>query len=131
MSRIKGRYLPLLVVAVSLAACNNTNKAPSGVTPEASSVAVTPSLGLVRNAQVKIFQADGTTLLGEGASSNSGVVDVSYVNYTGPVVIEILGGGTAAYFDESLQAFTALPAGERIRAMAVLPDVNIAVTPLT
>lgn len=132
MSRIKGRYLPLLAVAVSLAACNNTNKPePTGVTPAASSVAVSPSLGLVRNAQVKIFQADGTTLLGEGTSSNSGVVDVSYVNYTGPVVIEILGGGTAAYFDESLQAFTALPAGERIRAMAVLPDVNIAVTPLT
>ena len=132
MSRIKGRYLPLLAVAVSLAACNNTNKPePTGVTPAASSVAVSPSLGLVRNAQVKIFQADGTTLLGEGTSSNNGVVDVSYVNYTGPVVIEILGGGTAAYFDESLQAFTALPAGERIRAMAVLPDVNIAVTPLT
>jgi hypothetical protein len=132
MSRIKGRYLPLLAVAVSLAACNNTNKPePTGVTPAASSVAVSPSLGLVRNAQVKIFQADGTTLLGEGTSSNNGVVDVSYVNYTGPVVIEILGGGTAAYFDESLQAFTALPAGERIRVMAVLPDVNIAVTPLT
>ncbi|MBW2940991.1 hypothetical protein [Zhongshania aquimaris] len=132
MSRIKGRYLPLLAVAVSLAACNNTNKPePTGVTPAASSVAVSPSLGLIRNAQVKIFQADGTTLLGEGTSSNSGVVDVSYVNYTGAVVIEILGGGTATYFDESLQVFTALPAGERIRAMAVLPDVNIAVTPLT
>ena len=132
MSRIKGRYLPLLAVAVSLAACNNTNKPePTGVTPAASSVAVSPSLGLVRNAQVKIFQADGTTLLGEGTSSNSGVVDVSYVNYTGAVVIEILGGGTATYFDESLQVYTALPAGERIRAMAVLPDVDIAVTPLT
>lgn len=131
MSRIKFLHLPLLAVAVSLAACIDDKKAPSGASAESQSVAVAPSLGLIRNARVKIFQADGTTLLGEGTSADNGTVDVSYFNYTGPVVIEVLGGGSATYFDESLTQFVALPASATVRAIAVLPAQNLAVTPLT
>tara|TARA_R110001592_G_scaffold1874_40_gene11641 strand:+ start:8243 stop:11128 length:2886 start_codon:yes stop_codon:yes gene_type:complete len=111
-----------------LAACNEQNP---GAGAEQQSVAVAPSLGLIRNAQVKIFQADGTTLLGEGTSADNGTVDVSYLNYTGPVVIEVLGGSSATYFDESLKQFVALPASATVRAIAVLPAVSLAVTPLT
>ncbi|MEX1664258.1 hypothetical protein [Zhongshania arctica] len=128
MSRIKCLHLPLLAVAVSLAACNEQNP---GAGAEQQSVAVAPSLGLIRNAQVKIFQGDGTTLLGEGTSAANGTVDVSYLNYTGPVVIEVLGGSSATYFDESLKQFVALPASATVRAIAVLPAVSLAVTPLT
>lgn len=131
MSRIKFLHLPLLAVAVSLAACIDDKKAPSGASAESQSVAVAPSLGLIRNARVKIFQADGTTLLGEGTSADNGTVDVSYFNYTGPVVIEVLGGGSATYFDESLTQFIALPASAIVRAIAVLPAEELAVTPLT
>ena len=131
MSRIKYRYLPLLAAAVSLAACFSDEKAPSGAVAKPQSVTVSPSLGLIRSAMVKVFQADGVTLLGEIMSGTNGVVDVSYLNHSGPVVIEIIGGSNASYFDESLQAFTALPSSARLRAMAVLPTADIAVTPLT
>ncbi|WP_269620111.1 hypothetical protein [Zhongshania sp. BJYM1] len=131
MSRIKCLHLPLLAVAVSLAACNDDNKSSSGASAEQQSVVVAPSLGLIRNARIKIFQADGTTLLGEGTSADDGTVDVSYLNYTGPVVIEVLGGGSAIYYDESLKQFAALPASATVRAIAVLPAQNLAVTPLT
>ena len=66
-----------------------------------------PSLGLITNATVNFYQADGTTLIDSGDTGTSGVVTVNAGSYNGPVVVEVLGDDIdAMYFDEALATVT-------------------------
>ncbi|MBO6754385.1 MAG: hypothetical protein JJ903_15060, partial [Spongiibacter sp.] len=123
------KHLPVLALAVTVAACNDDHKYPQGGKSE--SVAVSPSLGLVSSALVNVYEADGLTLIGTGTTAADGSVVVDYGRYRGPVVIEVVGGSDASYYDESAKATLAFPAGQSMRAMAIAPNTALAVTPLT
>ena len=91
-----------------------------------------PSLGLVQNATVNFYQADGTTLLGSGDTGTDGSVQVNAGGYRGPVVVEVLGDDTdAMYFDESTGTLVAFPAGNSLHALVPNATSRVGVTPLT
>lgn len=118
----------LSILSLALAGClGGGNDGSSG----ASSVMVTPSLGVVTNATVNVYQADGTTLLGAGELGSAGQVTIDIQGYSGPVVIEVAGDSDAQYYDEATGALVSLPAGKKIRAMASSASGTFAVTALT
>lgn len=119
----------LLIVCAGLLAltgCSNDDDAA----PAASTTA-TASLGLIQNATVNFYRADGTTLIGSGDTGSSGSVTVPATGYTGPVIIEVLGDADATYFDESAGSAIAFGAGQTLRAVMAAPGGEVAVTPLT
>lgn len=112
--------------AAILAACHG-----GGIDSDQGSGA-SPSLGLVQNALVNFYQADGATLIGSGETGTQGSVRIERGDYSGPVIIEVLGDDTdAMYFDESTGAMVAFSAGNALHAL--VPDAvsEVGVTPLT
>lgn len=91
----------------------------------------TASLGVVTNATVNFYSADGTTLLGSADTGDSGTVTLPLGSYNGPVVVEIVGDADAQYFDEQSGTLQAFPAGNTLRAIAPVGGGQIGVTPLT
>lgn len=119
----------LLIVGAGLLAltgCSNDDEAA----PAASTTA-TASLGLIQNATVNFYRADGTTLIGSGDTGSTGSVTVPATGYSGPVIIEVLGDADATYFDESAGSTIAFGAGQKLRAVIAAPGGAVAVTPLT
>ena len=119
----------LLIVGagmLALTGCSNDDDAA----PAASTTA-TASLGLIQNATVNFYRADGSTLIGTGDTGSSGSVTVPATGYSGPVIIEVLGDADATYFDESAGSAIAFGAGQKMRAVIAAPGGAVAVTPLT
>ena len=111
---------------ILLSACSNDDdRAPGAATT------ATASLGLIQNATVNFYRADGSTLIGTGDTGASGSVTVPATGYTGPVIIEVLGDADASYFDESAGTAIAFGAGQKLRAVIAAPGGAVAVTPLT
>lgn len=115
-----------LVGLTALSGCSNDDDAT-----RSSSTTATASLGLVQNATVNFYRADGSTLIGSGDTGASGSVTVPATGYTGPVIIEVLGDADASYFDESAGSAIAFGAGQKLRAVVAAPGGAVAVTPLT
>lgn len=101
--------------------------------PMATTLGGAASLGVVTDADVNFYQADGTTLIGTGSTGADGAVNVTVTSsYAGPVVVEVLGDDIdAMYFDEAAGTLRPFPAGARLRALAPAPGSSIAVTTLT
>jgi len=97
-----------------------------------TSLDVTPSLGMITNATVKLFQSDGTTLLATGDTGTSGVVSIDYPSdYTGPVIVVVAGDSDAQYYDEASGSMQSFPDGSLLRAMVPAGSTQTAVTTLT
>ncbi|MFN3713661.1 MAG: hypothetical protein ACK4SX_08385 [Alcanivoracaceae bacterium] len=98
---------------------------------------VTPSLGLIRNATVNFYRADDPAcptaceLLGSASTGATGVVTAGFTNYSGPMVVEIVGGSSAEYFDEQSGQFEAFGAADRLRAITPSSRGRFGVTMLT
>lgn len=93
-------------------------------------VTITPSLGRITDATVKIYDANYENVIGEGTLDESGKAQVE-VTYTAiePTIVEVIAGENSTYFDEAAGEIP-LPEGTRLRAMTSEPS-NTAVTPLT
>lgn len=121
----------LSTLSLALAGCLGKDDDSANNGSSASSVTISPSLGVVTNATVNVYQADGATLLGTGELGSAGQVTINIPDYSGPVVIEVAGDSNAQYYDEATGALVSLPAGKKIRAMASSASGTFAVTVLT
>jgi len=75
--------------------------------PTSTSVTVTPSLGKFSvGTVVNIKKALDDTVLSTGTITGNGSVTLSLAGYTGPIVVEVLGGANVTYFDEKLDTTT-------------------------
>lgn len=104
---------------------------------------VYPSLGMMKYAKVRIYAADGRTLLRKGNTGVNGIVGVAVGPVRGPVVIAVQGHRDvvydyllgsiegAWYFDENVGEFVSFPAGSVMRAVVPSAYGEYAVTPLT
>ena len=125
--------LPLAVLlALGVSGCSDDDgDNDGGDQAAASSVTVTPALGLVRNAPVRIFQADGSTELASGETDASGVVTLAITGYSGPVVVQVSGDDDAQYYDEAAGTLVPFPADASLRALSPEASGSVAVTPVT
>ena len=123
------------VVSASLLVACFEDEAANTASPTAnpapsSTIAVTPSLGLVMNAAAEIFAANGTTPLASGTIGDSGLLDITIEGYTGPVVAVLTATAETKYYDEALATFVSVPAGTKLHAIAESVKA-LAITPLT
>ena len=118
----------LLVACFEDEAANTASPTPNPA--PTSTIAVTPSLGLVMNAAAEIFAANGTTRLASGAIGDSGLLDITIEGYTGPIVAVLTATAETKYYDEALATFVSVPAGTKLHAIAESVKA-LAITPLT
>lgn len=100
--------------------------------PTTQSISATPSLGQVQGASVKLYQADGTTLLGSTQLAADGSVSIEYAgDYSGAIVLELVGSASSSYFDEATGSDIATGSGVLLHALAPSRTTISAITPLT
>ena len=125
-----------LVSLLILAGCDGGSSLPSAdpiPAIENTSTSVVPSLGMVRNAVVRITNVSGTPILGaSGELTDTGSISLTYLSNTpGPLIVEVLGDDDAEYFDESTGTFVPFPTGSKIRTVLPQPQAIVGVTALT
>ena len=125
------KLLPI-TVALTLTACGG-----GGSSSGSADASATPSLGLIRQADVNFYRADDPScplaceLLGSANTGTTGVITARFSDYSGPMIIEVVGGASAEYFDEETGQFEPFPPGNRIHALAPSSRGRFAVTVLT
>ena len=98
-------------------------------TPTVTSMTLTPSLGqFSKGTNVKLKKLDDS-LLSSGSIEDNGKVTLAFSGYTGPVVVEVLGGAGVTYYDEGTK--TNLPYLGTLRAVVPAPQAEVGVTALT
>lgn len=123
-------------LAVVLAACgggagDGNDSGGAEKTPVSRSITAVPSLGVISNATLNIYKADGSSLLGTVDLAMAGQATVTFKDYFGPVVIEVAGNENSKYFDEAKNGLVSFPAGEKLHAIAPVSSGTFAVTTLT
>jgi hypothetical protein len=104
-----------------------------GETPNVggNTISSSPNLGLVHKATVNIYQRDGKTLLARTTSSRNGIYVGSVGNYSGPLVVEVVGDNDATYYDEAAGTVIPFRAPNKMYALVPRARLKVAVTPLT
>lgn len=120
-----------VAVAITLAGCGGGAVDGNATMPTPGSITVVPSLGKVTNAMANVYKADGATLLGSTDLLSLGRATINFNDYSGPVVIEVVGNANAQYFDEAKGGLVAFPASAKIHAIAPTSSGTVAVTILT
>lgn len=92
---------------------------------------LSPSLGMIKNANVRVYDADGRTLMGKGTTGTVGSLGMYPGPARGPVVVSILGDADATYYDEYLLSDVSFPTGQSMHALLASPYGNYGVSPLT
>jgi len=108
-----------------LSACDRT------VENSTNRLNIYPSLGLIQEAKVRVYAADGKTLLAKGSTGKTGLMGIYAGKGVEPAVIELEATNATVYYDEAQMAFVSLPAGTTMYALVSAPFGNFAVTPLT
>ena len=117
----------LCLSSLVLAGCSSSSSGGTSTT-----FSITPSLGVVVHATVKLFQSDGTTEMGSGDTGADGTVDITYTGtYSGPIIVAIVGDADAEYYDEASGTMVAFPAGNPLRAILASGTTQATVTALT
>lgn len=113
-----------ILLSALLAACSGSEDLTT------SSVKVTASLGKFSvNTPVNLKKIDGT-LLGIGAVTADGTSTITLPpGYSGPVVVEVLGGNGVTYYDEKSER--EVPFAKTLRAVMPSVKATVGVTPLT
>ena len=93
-------------------------------------VTISPSLGRITDASIKIYDASYSQVIGEGVVDETGkaVMEVSYSKVE-PTIVELTAGPSSTYFDEAAGEVV-LPEGTKLHALTEDPR-NTAVTPFT
>lgn len=128
----------LLALVLALAGCNGGGNGASGSgstgSPDAggspSSVAVSPALGVVRDADVRLLALDGHELA-SGRMDQSGSLTLEGADLGSGFIVELSGNADATFFDEGAKAWRALPAGSTLHAVSADGRGEVAVTALT
>lgn len=131
--KILNSLLPMTMLALgfALTGCNDdSSKAGSGESASATAaLSVSPSLGFVRNADVRVLDLAGKELA-KGRMDDSGSITFP-LNVKEAFIIELSGNDIAFYYDEGLRAWRPLPAGTILHAVSPVGRGAIAVTALT
>ncbi len=111
-----------------LSACGGGGS--DGVTVDA--ISATPSLGQVQGATVNIYQADGSTLLGNSNLAVDGSAKIEFsADYTGPLILELVGSASSSYFDEAAGSELPTGTGPLLHALVPAGKTSSAISPLT
>lgn len=116
----------LLSLGLALAACNDSSNDKAAPAP----LTVSPSLGVVRDADVRVLTLDGRELA-SGRVEASGRLALQVGGLGNGFIIEMSGNDDATYFDEGANAWRALPAGTVLHAASPDGRGAVAVTALT
>ncbi|RDL45996.1 hypothetical protein DN730_02850 [Marinomonas piezotolerans] len=127
---IKNVVTPILItLPLLLAGCGGGS---SESDDSSSELSITPSLGKVSNAEVILFQSDGSTQLARGELADDGTIKISYSgSYSGPIIVAVKGDSDAVYFDEASNTTVSFGAGKLLRAIVPSGTKTTGVTPLT
>jgi|GEM_PF-2236539 len=128
-----------LLIAMLLVACNGNDDDPVALPSKAKpattlkTLTVSPSLGKILNAKVKLRNAQTHAVLGEQSTGTTGKAVFNVPADVSTVIAEVEGGNGAKYFDEAKQQMVDMPASTIIRAAASIVNTNseIGVTALT
>lgn len=124
MNTLKGAAAGLLLA--TLTACGGDDKNNAA----ASSMVITPALGKVQGASVRVLNLHGR-VISQGIIGSSGSVEVQLPATRSGFVIELLGGPAASYFDEGTGTFRPLPAGRVLHAISASPRSSITISAFT
>lgn len=141
MTVTKKFILTPIVTAILLVGCNSNDDDPVAAKSLANNtnavtlktLTVTPSLGKILNAKVKLKNAANNAPLGETTTGTTGKAIFNVPASVTTVIAEVQGGNGAKYFDEAKQQMVDMPATTVIRAAASVVNTNseIGVTALT
>lgn len=121
---------PLLLAGCGGSSSSSSSSSASSV--ENSEINLMPSLGKISLATARLYQSDGTTLLGTSEIGEDGVIPVSYTSdYVGPIIAVVLGDEDAQYFDEASGVLKRFGSGNVLRAVVPSGTTETAVTALT
>lgn len=121
-----------ILISALLAGCSGGGDGANSAAPTPSVITVSPSLGKFSvNTQVNLKKIDGT-LLGIGAVAVEGTSTVTLpAGYTGPIVVEVLGGSGVTYYDEKSNTDIPFASGRKLRACMPSVQAQVGVTALT
>ena len=132
--------LTALSIALLLVGCNDNSDSPKTKSSTSSTpppvvslntITVTPSLGKILNARVVLRNARTGVELGRSNTGLSGTASFSIAKTIDNVVVEVLGGGAARYFDEATGE-QALPENISLRAAsAIVNHSNVGISVFT
>ena len=94
-------------------------------------VGVGGDFGQFRNTLVVVRKPDGTELGRAVTDDTFGMITIRPRSYQGPLLLEMIGGNGATYYEEGKGTYVPFPAGEVIRAWVPRIDKNIGITPFT
>ncbi len=77
---------------------------------------VTPSLGKVINAVVLLKRLDGSVLATGNTGTKGSATFTGLAENLGPLLVEVLGSGSATYFDEARGTMLPFASGQMMRA---------------
>jgi hypothetical protein len=120
----------LLASPILLSGCGGSSSSSPKV--ENGVIAVSPSLGKISLASVRLLQSDGVTLLGTSETGTDGKVNINYSgSYKGPIIVEVSGDDDASYYDEASGTNIAFGTGKKLRSIVASGTTETAVTMLT
>lgn len=116
----------------SAASSGSTGGSGSGapIVGSGTSLIVSPSLGLVRHASLRVLNLSGQELA-SGAMDDSGHIDLPAGVDSQGFIVELSGAPGASYYDEGMDAWLPLPAGTTLHAVSAEGRTQVAVTALT
>lgn len=97
--------------------------------PTLQSMTLTPSLGQFSKGTIVRLKKLDDSVLSSGPIEDNGKVTLTFSGYTGPVVVEVLGGVGVTYYDEGTK--TDQPYAGTLRAVVPTPQAEVGVTALT
>ncbi|AOT08291.1 hypothetical protein [Pseudoalteromonas luteoviolacea] len=130
----QGLCLGLALLSLSGCLDNDDDDPVTNPVDQSTKVTVTPSLGLIKNADVQLLTLANKQVV-EGATGSTGEDGTAIITVpsgtTGPFIVEVKPTAESEYFDESKGQFLPLPSTTTLRAvMASLQD-QVGVTTLT
>ncbi|MDK1286439.1 hypothetical protein [Pseudoalteromonas umbrosa] len=132
----QGLCLGLALLSLSGCLDNDDDDPVTNPTPvdQSTSVTVTPSLGLIKNADVQLLTLADKQVV-EGATGSTGETGTATITVpsgtTGPFIVEVKPTGESEYFDESKGQFLPLPTATTLRAVMATLQEQVGVTTLT
>lgn len=94
-------------------------------------VGVGGDFGQFRNTLVIVRKPDGTEVGRAKTDDTFGMITIKPGKYQGALLLEMVGGDGATYYEEGKGEYVPFPAGQVIRAWVPRIDKNIGITPFT
>lgn len=130
----QGLCLGLALLSLSGCLDNDDDDPVTNPVDQSTTVTVTPSLGLIKNADVQLLTLANKQVV-EGATGSTGDDGTATITVpsgtTGPFIVEVKPTSESEYFDESKGQFLPLPSTTTLRAVMASLQNQVGVTTLT